>query len=144
MNRVIQSSAFTLAFGYVALGIAALFLFAAPLWYAWQVTIQDGRVEVLQADAQRLTEVFRRDGARGLTTFINTRVGLQIAGERILLLTDAARRPLAGNLRAWPDAVPVQPGVSTITMDIGGHATQAVLVRAALPGGYSLLVGRDL
>jgi len=144
MNRVIQSSAFALAFGYVTLGIVALFLFAAPLWYAWQVTIQDGRVEVLQADAQRLTEVFRRDGARGLTTFINTRVGLQIAGERILLLTDAARRPLAGNLRAWPNAVPVQPGVSTITMDIGGQETQAVLVRAALPGGYSLLVGRDL
>jgi signal transduction histidine kinase len=144
MNRVIQSSAFTLAFGYVALGIVALFLFAAPLWYAWQVTIQDGRVELLQADAQRLAEVFRRDGPRGLTTFIETRVGLQIAGERILLLTDAARRPLAGNLAAWPDGVPIKPGVSTITMDIGGQTTQAVLVRAALPGGYNLLVGRDL
>jgi signal transduction histidine kinase len=144
MNRVIQSSAFTLAFGYVALGLAALFLFAAPLWYAWQVTIQDGRVELLQADAQRLAEVFHRDGARGLTAFINTRVGLQIAGERILLLTDASRQPLAGNLPAWPRGVPVKPGVSTITMDIGGQSTQAVLVRAALPGGYNLLVGRDL
>jgi signal transduction histidine kinase len=144
MNRVIQSSAFTLAFGYVALGIAALFLFAAPLWYAWQVTVQDGRVELLQADAQRLAEVFHRDGARGLTAFINTRVGLQIAGERILLLSDAARRPLAGNLPAWPRGVPVNPGVSTITMDVGGQATEAVLVRAALPGGYNLLVGRDL
>jgi len=26
--------------GYVALGLAALVLFAAPLWYAWQVTIK--------------------------------------------------------------------------------------------------------
>jgi len=144
MNRVIQSSAFTLAFGYVALGIVALFLFAAPLWYAWQVTIQDGRVELLQADAQRLAEVFHRDGARGLTAFIKTRVGLQIAGERILLLTDTLRQPLAGNLSAWPNGVPVSPGVSTITMDVGGQPTQAVLVRAALPGGYNLLVGRDL
>jgi len=144
MSRVIQSSAFTLAFGYVALGIAALILFAAPLWYAWQVTIQDGRVELLQADAQRLAEVFRRDGPRGLTTFINTRVGLQIAGERILLLTDASRQPLAGNLPAWPRGVPVNPGVSTITMNVGGQPTQAVLVRAALPGGYNLIVGRDL
>jgi signal transduction histidine kinase len=144
MNRVIQSSAFTLAFGYVALGIAALFLFAAPLWYAWQVTIEDGRVELLQADAQRLAEVFHRDGARGLTAFIKTRVGLQIAGERILLLTDASRQPLAGNLPAWPHAVPITPGVSTITMDLAGQASQAVLVRVALPGGYNLLVGRDL
>src|SRR5471032_1919197 len=100
MNRVIQSSAFALAFGYVALGIAALILFAAPLWYAWQVTIEDGRVELLQADAQRLAEVFRREGPDGLRTVINTRVGLQIAGERILLLTDSSLQRVAGNLPA--------------------------------------------
>jgi len=44
MNRVLRSSAFTLATGYVAFGFAALILFAAPLWYAWQVTIQDGHI----------------------------------------------------------------------------------------------------
>jgi len=30
MNRLLRSSAFTLAFSYVAFGIAALVLFAAP------------------------------------------------------------------------------------------------------------------
>ena len=106
MNRMMRSSALSLALGYVALGIAALVLFAAPLWYAWQVTIQDGRSEILQADAQRLTDVFRRDGADGLKTFIDARVGMQIAGERILLLTDASLRPLAGNLPALAGAMP--------------------------------------
>jgi hypothetical protein len=144
MNRMIQSSAFTLAFAYVTLGIVALILFAAPLWYAWQVTIQDGRVELLQADTQRLVEVFRRDGPDGLRAFIDTRVGLQIAGERILLLTDSSLHRLAGNVPGWPRGVPVAPGISTITMDLGGQPTQAVLARATLPGGYSLLVGRDL
>jgi len=107
------------------------------------VTIEDGRVELLQADTQRLVEVFRRDGPNGLRTFIDTRVGLQIAGERILLLTDSSLQRVAGNLPTWPPGVPVNPGVSTITMDLGGQPTQAVLVRAALPGGYNLLVGRD-
>ena len=144
MNRMIQSSAFTLAFAYVTLGIVALILFAAPLWYAWQVTIQDGRVELLQADTQRLMEVFRRDGPDGLRAFIDTRVGLQIAGERILLLTDSSLHRLAGNVPGWPRGVPVTPGISTITMDLAGQPTQAVLARAALPGGYNLLVGRDL
>jgi hypothetical protein len=144
MNRVIQSSAFTLAFVYVAVAIAALILFAAPLWYAWQVTIQDGRVELLQADTQRLTEVFRRDGPDGLKAFIDTRVGLQIAGERILLLTDSSLRPIAGNVPGWPEGMPVTPGMSTIAMDLAGQSTQAVLVRASLPGGYHLLVGRDV
>jgi hypothetical protein len=144
MNRMLQSSAFTLAFGYVALGIAALILFAAPLWYAWQVTIEDGRVELLQADTQRLVEVFRRDGPEGLKSFIDTRVGLQIAGERILLLADSSMRPLAGNVSAWPRNLPLAGGTSTIKMDLAGQPTQTVVMRAWLPGDYHLLVGRDV
>ena len=73
---MIRSSALSLALGYVALGLTALVLFAAPLWYAWQVTIQDGRAEILQADAQRLTDIYKRDGADAVKTFIDTRVSL--------------------------------------------------------------------
>src|SRR5271156_2526203 len=107
---MMRSSALSLAIGYVVLGIVALVLFAAPLWYAWQVTIQEGRAEILQADAQRLAEVYRRDGADGLKNLIDARVGMQIAGERILLLTDASMHPLAGNLQSWPSKVPAVPG----------------------------------
>src|ERR1700754_2380917 len=110
MNRFLRSSAFTLAFSYVAFGIAALVLFAAPLWYAYYVTIQDARTEALRTDTQRLSEVFHRQGAPGLVTYIENRVGMQIPGERILLLTDPTLHPLAGNLQAWPSAVPLEPG----------------------------------
>ncbi len=74
MIRVMRSSAANLAAAYTGLGLLALALFAAPLWYAWKVTIEDGRVEILQADALRLTEVFRHDGADGLVTYIEARV----------------------------------------------------------------------
>jgi signal transduction histidine kinase len=141
---MIRSSAVSLALGYVALGIAARVLFAAPLWYGWQVTIQEGRAEFLQADAQRLADVFRRDGADGLKAFINARVQMQIAGERILLLTDASLHPLAGNLAAWPATVPAVPGNYTIKFDVGTLGVQTALVHVApLGGGYNLLVGRD-
>ena len=139
---MIRSSAISLALGYVALGIAALVLFAAPLWYAWQVTIQEGRSEILQADAQRLTDVFRREGAAGLKAYIDARVGMQIANERILLLTDASRHPLAGNLSAWPSSVPATAGNYTIEVEVGNQATQPALVHVALLGSYDLLVGR--
>ena len=109
MNRLIRSSALTWALGYVLLGIAALVAFAVPLWYAWNVTIFSGREEILRDDAQRLTAVFMRDGVAGLTAHINARVGLQIAGERTLLLTDSAYRRLAGNLAAWPQGLPDTP-----------------------------------
>jgi signal transduction histidine kinase len=139
---MMRSSAVSLALGYVALGIAALVLFAAPLWYAWQVTIQEGRAEILQADAQRLTDIFHRDGAAGLKAFIDARVGMQIAGERILLLTDASMHPLAGNLSTWPSTVPATPGNYTIQVEVGNHGAQPALVHVAMVGSHNLLVGR--
>ncbi len=71
-------------------------------------------------------------------------MGLQIAGERILLLTDAAQRPLAGNVPAWPAGVPAKPGSYTTPIDLDHHPTMVTLVRTELPGGYNLLVGRDV
>src|SRR5580698_7520955 len=140
---MMRSSALSLALGYVALGIAALVLFAAPLWYAWQVTIQDGRSEILQADAMRLTDVYRRDGAEALRNFIDARVHMQIAGDRILMLTDASLEPLAGNLSVWPKDLPAAPGNYRIKVDMGEHGVQDSLVHVAQLGEYLLLVGRD-
>jgi signal transduction histidine kinase len=141
--KFLRSSALTLAVGYISLGLAALALFAAPLWYAWHVTIQEGRNEILQSDALRLTEVFRREGAPGLISYINTRVGMQIAGERQLLLADSSLSPLAGNLVSWPANVPTIPGTYTVKFDLGNGLTDVAVVHATLPGGYHLLVGRD-
>jgi signal transduction histidine kinase len=141
--RFLRSSALTLAVGYISLGLAALALFAAPLWYAWRVTIQEGRNEILQSDALRLTEVFRREGAPGLISYIDARVGMQIAGERQLLLADAAFKPLAGNLSAWPQNVPAQPGTYTVKAELDNRVTDLAVVHSTLSGGYHLLVGRD-
>src|ERR1700735_4971917 len=116
---MIRSSALSLAIGYVALGIVSLVLFAAPLWYAWQVTIQDGRSEILQSDAQRLTDVFNRDGGEALKSFLDARINMQIAGDRILLLTDGSLRPLSGNLRAWPRNLPAVTGNYRVNIDFG-------------------------
>jgi len=143
MTRLLRSSATTLAIGYVSFGIVALVLFAVPLWYAWQNTVQEGRAEILRADAQRLTEVFNRTGPNGLKAFVDERVGLQIAGERILLVTDSQFHPIAGNLPAWPRGVPPTSGTYTVPITLDGRSTRAVLVHATLGEGYNLLVGRD-
>ena len=140
---MVRSSAVTLAVGFVLLGLVALALFAAPLWYAWRVTIEDGRTEILQGDAQRFSEVFRQVGADGLEAFLDERVRMQIAAERLLLLTDPALKPLAGNLREWPKEVPAEPGTYTISMVLDGKQVDVRVVHVVLPGGYNLLVGRD-
>jgi signal transduction histidine kinase len=140
---MMRTSALSLALSYVALGIAALVLFAAPLYYAWQVTIQDGRSEILQADALRLTDVYRHEGGEGLKNFIDARVNMQIAGDRILLLTDASMKRLAGNLAAWPRALPAAAGNYRIMVDMGDRGIQNSLVHVTKLGDYVLLVGRD-
>ncbi len=144
MAFFMRSSATTLVTGYVLLGILALVLFALPLGYAWRAADNDVRLQILAEDSQRLAEVFNRKGPAGLADFINERVGLQIAGERILLLTDGAQKPLAGNLPAWPNGVPAEPGSYTTPIDLDHHSTMVTLVRTELPGGYNLLVGRDV
>lgn len=139
-----RSSAALLAWGYAALGILALVLFAAPLWYTWEDIIDEGRAELLHEDAQRLATVFDHRGADGLVDFVNTRVSMQFAGERILLVTDAQRHPLAGNLAAWPADAPDDSDNFVASVDIGGHPTRAVFLRTRLPGGYNILIGRDV
>jgi signal transduction histidine kinase len=139
-----RSSAVTWAIGYVLLGLAALAAFAIPLWYAWSVTIFDGRAAILEDDAQRLTDVFHHGGVDGLTAYINARVGMQIPGERTLLLTDERYRHLAGNLAAWPKEITGQPGTNAMMVDLAGQASHTMLVQTTLAGGYHLLVGRDL
>jgi signal transduction histidine kinase len=144
VNRLFRSSALNWALGYVLLGLAALGTFALVLWYAWNVTIFEVREEVLRDDAQRLTAVFNRDGIAGLTAYINERVGLQIAGERTLLLTDRANQRLAGNINSWPQGVAPEQGAGAVWVDVTGKPIHMLAVRTTLPGGYHLLVGRDL
>jgi signal transduction histidine kinase len=144
MPKLIRSSALAWGFSYVLLGLAALVAFAVPLWYAWNVTIFAGREAVLRDDAQRLTDVLNRDGIEGLTAHIDARVGMQIAGERTLLLTDSSYHRLAGNLPGWPQGLPPAAGTRAVMADLAGQPPHTLLVETTLPGGYHLLVGRDL
>lgn len=144
MRRLLRSSAATLALGYVLLAFAALVLFAAPLRYAWQATIDDFRFELLREDSQRLSHVFQLRGPAGLATFIDDRVAMHIAGERMLLFGTLNRRPLAGNLSAWPENTPTRAGSYTLPVNLDGRRTMIAMVLTALPGGYRLLVGRDV
>jgi signal transduction histidine kinase len=143
MTSMIRSSAVSLALGYTVIGFVALVLFAAPLWYAWQGTIREGRAEILQADAQRLADIYRRDGADALKAVIDARVRMQIAGDRILLLADDSLRPVSGNLAAWPREIPAVPGDYRIQVDMGARGMQTALVHVTSLGEFKLLVGRD-
>ncbi len=143
MIRLLRFSPSRLGLGYIALSVLALALFAVPLWSAWRVNLGTFRAYVQGEDVQRLVDVFDREGAKGLAAAMESQVR-DLPGDEIMILADASKSRLAGNLPAWPPQVPDAPGTYGLVIDIGGGATMRVVaLHAKLPGGYHLLRGRE-
>src|SRR5712671_4371001 len=145
MSRLLRFSARNFAIGYVALSIAVLVLFAAPLWFEWHRRIESARNEFLNDHAARLAEIFRGEGVDGLTRAINAQASSRPqGGDRLLLLADASLSKLAGNLPAWPADIPAAPGAHASSITVDGAPMRVTMVGTSLPGGYHLLVGSDV
>jgi signal transduction histidine kinase len=147
MFRPVRFSALNIALGYVAVSLAVLALFATPLWYAWRHTIEQGRTEVLKADADKLIDLFAKQGADALAAAIETQVGGQLEDVEniILLFADPTFSKRAGNLPAWPHEVSgPSTGIHITSIEIGDRVVRTALLYKTLPGGYHLLVGRDI
>src|SRR5581483_4819756 len=62
----------------------------------------------------------------------------------IYLLADPSLAPVAGNLAAWPLQVGRTPGWHQADMVHNGQIRATRLLSVALPGGFALLIGRDV
>ena len=143
MTSIFRFSPSRLAVAYIALSVLALALFAIPLWYAWSVNVSTFRAYVHGEDMQRLVDVFSKEGAKGLAAAIDSKIGT-LPGDEVILLADASKARLAGNLPRWPTEVPDAPGAYGLVIDLGGGSSMRVVVsHARLPGGYHFLMGRE-
>src|SRR4029434_8975282 len=109
MIRFFRFSPSRLALAYVALSVLALALFAIPLWYGWRVNISTFRAYVQGEDLQRLVEVFHSGGAKALVAAMESQ-SRSLPRDQIMVLADASKVRLAGNLAARAGAVPARPG----------------------------------
>ena len=142
MIRIFRFSPSRLAFAYIALSVLVLALFAIPLWYAWNVNISTFKVYVLGTEVQRMVDTFESEGATGLAAAINSRVA-GLPDDEVMMLADASKTKLAGNLPTWPIEVPGAPGTYGLALDSGGTSKRVVVSHVKLPGGYHLLMGRE-
>ena len=60
------------------------------------------------------------------------------------LLADAALKPTVGNIEAWPAEVKSRPGWYEVPLVIGGRLRTVQIEEVSMPGGFHLLVGRDM
>jgi signal transduction histidine kinase len=145
MLRPFAFSSRNIAILYVVASTVLLAVFATPLWYVWNNTIEKGRVDILQADVKAMTNLYLRKGADQLAAVIDARVGSDLhASRQILLLADSSMTKLAGNLSAWPPEISRQPAVQNGLIQIGSRQVRVSVLYQPLPGGYHLLVGRDV
>ncbi len=127
--------------GLFALSALALVLF---LWWA-TAGLLDRQVEAaIRADTQGLLEQWQGGGLPALQATIEDRLAENVDDDAIYLLTNAAMRPLAGNLMAWPAAVKQPDTAYELMVSRAGVTSMARVRRFDLPDGSRLLIGRDV
>ncbi len=144
--NLVRSSAFRLAFGYVALfAVSAIILLAFVYWLT-TTYMQRQADETIEAEIDGLAERYRMGGLAGLTASIRERLSRTPQGSSIYLLADASGEPLIGNLNRWPSIPAGADGFLDFELVTGpGESPHRARAKPfVLLGGFKLLVGRDL
>src|SRR5262249_17001637 len=102
----------------------------------------------LDAEVTGLAEQYAQRGLSGLVQIVAARSAGDRGDAMVYLVTDPDGRPLAGNIAAWPAGVPTRSGWLSFTIErrvkgrLEMHSARGTLF--IIPGGYRLLVGRDI
>ena len=149
MTAITRSVTWRLAIGYGTLfGVSVLALLVFIYWStAGYMTRQ--MEAVIEAEVRGLAERYRIGGVSGLRRLVTTRLASNPASPSIYLLADPAFRLLAGNLDGWPEAARSTDRWIEFTLYAAGDTPRPEVHRArarhfVLPGGYHLLVGRNV
>jgi signal transduction histidine kinase len=145
LGKIFRTTAFKLSLAYLAIfAIGAGFVLARVAWH--MKTLFDEQVaQTVEAEITGLSEQYNIGGIRRLVNVIERRA--RQPGSSLYLLTTMAGEPLAGNVASLPDGALVRPGVIEAPYQRVGESDEELRALAqivVLPGGFRLLVGRDL
>jgi signal transduction histidine kinase len=145
-GKLIRTTAFRLTLVYLFL----FALFAASLlgYFAWNTRrlITEQITSTVNAETGEISEIFGRRGLRGLVFTLENRA--LRPGANLYLVTAPAGQALAGNVGSLAPGVMATSGWSETAyrrldeQDAADH--QALVLVTELPGGFRLLIGRDL
>src|SRR3954469_7815958 len=125
----------------LAISATALALF---LWWATAGLLERQTQAAINADAQGLSERWAEGGLSSLIVTIEDRLAQNVDDDAIYFLADRNMRRLAGNLERWPSNVTTQGPLYELQVMRAGMRSLANVQRYDLPGGFHLLIGRDV
>jgi signal transduction histidine kinase len=119
---------------------------ALVLFLLWSTTnLVDQQVEAaVNADAQGLLERWNEGGVPSLVLTLQDRIEENVDDDAIYLLTDSRQQWIAGNMHDWPPKVIYPNLFYELKVTRGAVVSRASVRRVDLPGGFRLLVGRDV
>jgi signal transduction histidine kinase len=148
LRNTLRTSAFRLTLLYS--GVFAASVLAVLAFIYWQtVALIDRQAEqTIEAETRGLAEQYQRRGLTGLVEVIRQRTEERGSDDHVYLLTTPTLLRLAGNLETWPEQADAGGGWLTVELarpEEERVVPHTVLARVfILPGGFRLLVGRDM
>ncbi|MGH7031216.1 MAG: sensor histidine kinase, partial [Stellaceae bacterium] len=148
LRRLVRTHAFRLAALYFLVFAASVLGVLAFVYWTSADFVERQTEATLEAEITGLAEQYDQRGLSGLAQIIAARSAGDRGGAMLYLITDPDGQPLAGNIAGWPLRVPARTGWLSFTIKSGikgrpetDPARGRLII---LPGGYRLLVGRDI
>jgi signal transduction histidine kinase len=146
--RLVRTHAFRLAALYFLVFAASVLGVLLFVYWTSADFIERQTEATLDAEITGLAEQYAQRGLSGLIQIVAARSAGDRGDAMIYLVTDPDGMPLAGNIAAWPAGAPTHSASLSFALErtVNGQ-TEIRPARGRLfviPGGYRLLVGRDI
>ncbi len=141
---MIRSASLRFAALYGVFFAASALALVSFLWWS-TAGLLDRQVDAaINADAQGLIERWFEGGVPALLLTIKDRLFENVDDDAIYLVSDGVQQVVAGNMERWPRAVQYPNTFYELKLSRAGLTSLATVRRYDLPGGFKLLVGRDV
>jgi signal transduction histidine kinase len=143
--KLFRTTAFRLSLAYLFVFTVSAFLILGYVAWSTMRVLDDQIVDTIEAEINGLSEQYRIAGIRRLVTIVDRR-GRQ-PGASLYLVTTFAGERIAGNVGSLPPGTLDKAGQSEVDYgrsdeEVRDH--RAIVRVFVLPGGFRLLVGRDV
>lgn len=143
-RRFMRSAGIRFGAIYALVFVLSTLVLAAFLWWSTAGLLDRQTDTAINADTQGLAERYAEGGVPALITTIEQRLAGNVDDDAIYLLADPSLKYLAGNLERWPISGASESEWYELAIRRAGIPGIARVHYFMLPGGFHLLVGRDV